>query len=350
MDDLRAAALAPFVADFAERAGVAVDVVTYPFDEIATAAATGHGPDVFVASHDRLEPLLARGAIVPIDLGIVGPDLDPVAVRSVTLGGETYAIPYGLESVALYVNTDAVGKGIIPDTFASLRSLCASFERCVGIPEGLYHQYGFLSSSGGYVFGPSPGGGWSVNDIGLSKGVEGARALGRLVADGTVFTGSYGEVVDRFVAGEAPFLITGPWQVRPFTDVGVDFAIQPLPTLDGTTLRPFIGVQAFFVSAAAPSDLAESFVREVLARPEVLTAVASVDNRVPAYLPARPGLEGYAAGFVASAGDGDLIPGVAEMAAVWNPLDAALDAIFSGLDPSGALTSAEEAVIRATAP
>ncbi|GBD84398.1 cyclodextrin-binding protein precursor [bacterium BMS3Abin02] len=350
VDDLRAAVLAPFVADFAERAGVTVDVVSYPFDEIATSAATGDGPDIFVASHDRLASLLEQGAVVRVDLGVVGPDLDPVAVQAVTSGGETYAIPYGLEAVALYVNVDTVAGDVVPDTFASLRTLCASFETCVGIPEGLYHQYGFLSSSGGYVFRPSPGGGWSVNDVGLSKGVEGAKALGRLVADGTVFAGPYGDVVDGFVAGETPFLITGPWQVRPFGDAGVDFVVHPLPTLEGRSLRPFVGVQAFFVSAGAPPDLAESFVREVLARPEVLTAAALADDRVPAYLPARSKLDAHIAGFVESVDGGDLLPGVAEMVAVWDPLDAALDAIYSGLDPVGALTSAEEAVVRATAP
>jgi len=350
VDDLRAAVLAPFVADFAKRAGVAVDVVAHPFDDIATAVVAGGGPDVFVASHDRLPSLLAQGVVVPVDLGVVGPDLDPVAIRSVTSGGETYGIPYGLEAVSLYVNLDVAGGDVVPDTFASLRSLCASFERCVGIPEGLYHQYGFLSSSGGYVFGPSPGGGWSVNDVGLGKAVEGAKALGRLVAEGTVFTGPYGEVVDGFAAGEIPFLITGPWQIRPFVDAGVDFAVRPLPTLEGRSLRPFVGVQAFFVSADAPPDLAESFVREVLARSEVLTGAALADNRVPAYLPARSSLDGHIGGFVESVDGGDLLPGVAEMATVWDPLDAALDAIFSGLDPASALTSAEEAVVRATAP
>jgi len=350
VDDLRAAVLAPFVADFAERAGMAVDVVSYPFDEIATAVAAGDRPDIFVAAHDRLPSLLAQGAVVPVDLGVVGPDLDPVAVRAVTSGGETYAIPYGLESVALYVSVDTVAGDVVPDTFASLRTLCASFERCVGIPEGLYHQYGFLSSSGGYVFRPSPGGGWSVNDVGLSKGAEGADALGRLVAEGTVFTGPYGEVVDGFAAGATPFLITGPWQIRPFDDAGVGFVVHSLPTLEGRSLRPFVGVQAFFVSADAPPDLAESFVREVLARPEVLTAAALADNRVPAYLPARSSLDAYVGGFVESVDGGDLLPGVVEMVAVWDPLDAALDSIFSGLDPAGALRSAEEAVVRATAP
>ena len=342
VDDVRKAVLDPFVAEFADQAGVSVDVVAYPFDEIAAAVLAGNGPDIFLAAHDRLGSLLAAGAIAPVDLGTL--DLDAKAVAAVSADGVTYGVPYGLESVALYVNVGALGGDVAPETFASLETVCAPFDGCVGVPEGLYHQYGFLSSSGGYVFGSLPGGAWSVDDIGLAGAVDGAKALANLAATGVVATGPYSDVVERFVSGETPFLITGPWQVRPFTDAGVDFAVHPLPTLDGRPLRPFVGVQAFFVSADAPPGLAESFVREVLARPEVLTAAAMADNRVPAVVSARSGIDPALFGFTASVEGGDLLPGIPEMVAVWNPLDAALDAIFAGMDPQVALADAEEQI------
>ncbi len=348
VDEARKAALGPFVNDFAEQAGVSVDLVVHPFDQIVEQVLAGERPDLFMGAHDRLAQLVAEGLITPVDIEIA--DLDPKSVNAVSTDGVLYGVPFGMEAVALYVNTEALGGDVEPDTFVSTKALCTTFGSCVGVPEGLYHNYGFLSASGGYVFGALPDGGWSPDDFGLARAVGGASALAGLVAEGLVTSGPYGDLVERFSRGEMPFLVTGPWQAQPLIDEEVGFTVHPLPTLDGNTLRPFIGVQAFFVSAAAPSALADSFVREVLDRPEVLAAMALVDNRVPALLSARSAIDPELAGFTPSVESGDLLPGVPEMVAVWDPLDAALDQIFAGLDPQAAITAAAAEISQSISP
>ena len=313
IDDPRYDLIVEASASFEEASGIAVDVSRANFDDTLTAVAAGEGPDIFLASHEHLGTFVRDGLIRPIELDRL--DLDPVAVDAVSDGDITYGVPYGMEAVALFTR-DGIGA-----TFGEI----AAAGGTVGVPDHWFYAYGFLSASGGYLFGSS------IDDIGLSAGANGLAALQHLIATGTVVIAPYADLVDRFASGEIDALVTGPWQVAPFVDSGTEFGVAPLPALDGMTLRPLVGVQAFFVASGANPDLASSFVREVLQSPDVLTASAAADDRVPAYLPARG--DYVYAGFVASVDGGDLIPRFPEATLAWDPLVGLFDDVFAGLPP-----------------
>lgn len=339
VDDTRFLALEDPVAAYEDRTGVAVDLVSRPFEEVVAGVLAAERPDIFIASHDQIDALLDAEAIAPLDVDASA--FDPQAIQAVSRSGIIYAVPYGLEAVALYVNEGVVPADADTESFASLEGSCDSFDGCVGAPDDAYHLYGFLGSSGGYVFARMPGGAWASDDVGLSDGVDGATSLVRLVADGVVAPGPYREVVGRFDAGEVPFLITGPWQLRAFADADVAFTVKPLPMVDGRGLRPFVGVQAFFVGADAPADVAAAFVREVLSVPEVSRTMALADDRVPAMISARTDLEPSVIAFIESVDSGDLLPDAGLMETAWDPLGDAFDAILTGVDPAMALSDAE---------
>jgi arabinogalactan oligomer/maltooligosaccharide transport system substrate-binding protein len=311
-------------AGFANAAGVEVDVTVASFEDILAAVAEGDAPDVFVASHEHLGDFLRDGSIQSVELGSVAADLDPVAVAAVTSDGAVYGVPYGMEAVALFVDTDVLGVDV--PTPVSFSQIGAS-GRNVGVPGDPYHGYGFLSASGARLFGP----GWSPDDVGLRAGAPGLQALERLVDGGTVVGGDFSDLANRFTAGTLPYLMTGPWEVAPLGDAGVGFTVASLPTVEGMRLRPFVGVQAFFVGAGANPGVAASFVREVLATPDVLAGATAGDDRVPAYLPARTGYP-YPA-FVDSVDGGDILPSIPEMALVWDPLTSMFDDVYAGLAP-----------------
>lgn len=311
VDDPRYDLISGAAASFSEASGISVEVSRATFDDTLAAVLVGEGPDVFLASHDHLGEL--DGLIQPVVLGQL--DLDPVAVAAVSEGGMTYGVPYGMESVALFTRA-SIGR-----SFTEI----ASAEGTIGLPNHWFYAYGFLSASGGYLFGST------IDDIGLSGGEAGLVALQSLIASGTVTVGSYADLVESFAGGAIDGLVTGPWQVAPFIDAGTAFDVVPLPTLQDMTLRPLVGVQAFFVSASADPDLAASFVREVLQSPNVLAAAAAADNRVPAYMPARADYP-YA-GFVEGVDGGDLLSSFPEATLAWDPLTGLFDDVFAGLPP-----------------
>ncbi len=328
VDDPRYDLIATAAASFSEASGIAVDVSRVSFDDTLAAVTAGEGPDVFLASHEHLGEFLRDGLVLPVELDQV--DLDPVAVDAVSDGDVTYGVPYGMEAVALFSKDGAV---------ASFADIAAS-GGTVGVPDHWFYAYGFLSASGGYLFGSS------IDDIGLSAGEEGLVAFQQLIANGTVTVASYPDLVDQFAGGGIDALVTGPWQVAPFDDAGTEFSVVPLPKLDGMTLRPLVGVQAFFVAAGANPDLAASFVREVLQSPDVLAGAAAADDRVPAYLPARG--DYLYPGFVAGVDGGDLIPSFPQATLAWDPLTGLFDDVFAGLPPP--LTDTETTIRNMVAP
>ncbi|MDS8922349.1 extracellular solute-binding protein, partial [Streptococcus pneumoniae] len=62
-----------------------------------------------------------------------------------------------------------------------------------------------------------------------------------------------------FTEGKATAIISGPWNVDPFTDAGVNFGMTKLPELDnGENMSSFIGVKSYNVSAYSENaELAE---------------------------------------------------------------------------------------------
>jgi arabinogalactan oligomer/maltooligosaccharide transport system substrate-binding protein len=320
VDDPRYDLIAGAAASFSEASGIAVDVSRVSFEDTLAAVKAGEGPDVFLASHEHLGEFLRDGLVQPVELDRL--DLDPVAVAAVSDGDVTYGVPYGMEAVALF--TRAEGDA----SFAGI----AAAGGTVGLPDHWFYAYGFLSASGGYLFGSS------IDDVGVSKGATGLAALQQLIAKGTVAVAPYADLVDEFTAGDIDALVTGPWQVAQFVDRDTAFSVVPLPTLDGMTLRPLVGVQAFFVAADANRDLAASFVREVLQSPDVLAGAAAADDRVPAYLPGRG--DYLYPGFVAGVDGGDLIPSFPNAVLAWDPLSGLFDDVFAGLPPPLADTEA----------
>ena len=98
-----------------------------------------------------------------------------------------------------------------------------------------------------------------------------------------------------FKDGRAGCIITGPWNVAPFQDAGVNFTMSAFPTAaqDGS---PFVGVQGFMINSFSPDKvLAQSFLLDYIGTKEVQEAIYKAGSRPPAYLPAREAMDDIAA-------------------------------------------------------
>ena len=163
-DSLKIDAVKEVAETFGEANGITVKVQAISEDlqgSFVTADAAGNGPDVVVGAHDWIGNLVQNGAIDPLNLT---PDelsgYSEKAVQATTYDGKLYGVPYGIEALALYRNTD-----VVPDEPATMDDAIAAGEAAVksgkvesalNLPVGelgdAYHMEPILTSFGGYIF------------------------------------------------------------------------------------------------------------------------------------------------------------------------------------------------------
>lgn len=359
-DANRAAVVEAIAPAFTEATGVTVTVEIVDFGEIRgqvqTAAPAGEGPDIFIGASDWVGELATNGVIEPIDLGSAASEFTQASLDAVTFNGVLYGLPHAVEAIALYYNTDLVPEA--PVTFEEIPAICAALadvSNCVGVPGGgdatdPYHQYPFLSATGGYIFGVADGV-YDTTDVGLdSEGaIAGGQFLEGLIDDGIVGSLNYDGAKNLFLEGTEPFWITGPWEVGTLSDQdAVNWAVAKLPTIAGGTPSPFIGVQAFFLNAFSENKVvAQSFLLDFVATPETMAALYEADPRPPVYSSVIDAVadDPVASAFGASAADGQPIPNIPEMGSIWGPWGDNMLLMRNGeLDAEAALSNAAIAV------
>lgn len=356
-DENRARVVEAVVPAFTEATGVEVTVEIIDFgqirDQVGVAGPAGEGPDIFIGAHDWTGELAANGVAEPIDLGSRSADFFDVALTAFSYEGQLYAVPYATEAVALYYNKDLVGDEA-PSDWEGVREVCAGLEldNCVGIPGGgdgpdAYHNYPFVSALGGYIFAYDPAAGYDPTDVGLdsAEAVAGVQFLEALVADGIVGATNYDTAKNLFLEGRQAFWLTGPWERGTLEGQDViDWGVTKLPLVEGDAPAPFVGAQGFFLSAFSENKVvAQTFLLDFVATTETMTALYEADPRNPAFRPVFDTLsdDPVAQTFALSAADGNPMPNIPQMGAVWGPLGDNLLLVRNGE------ATAEEAMMHA---
>jgi arabinogalactan oligomer/maltooligosaccharide transport system substrate-binding protein len=363
-DDKRAAALEPLAAQFGEDNGVTVQVEAISADIIPnflTASEAGTAPDIVVWAHDVVGQLVANSAIDPVQMSDTS-GFDPLAVQGMTFDGQLYGIPYSVENIGLFINTDLVEA--CPATMEELVStgeaLVAdgSTTEILALQSGqsgdAYHIYPLFSSGGGSFFELTPEGDPDPTKVSVDSAgsIEAGELLGSI---GETGSGALKTSIDNtnaiplFFDKKAPFLVSGPWAVADIKKAAVNYDIYPIPPWEGKApAGPFIGVNGFYLaSKGANKALAQEFATNFLTTPEVQVAFFEAEPRRPALLEALdqvkatdPDIEKFQA---ASQG-GTILPAIPEMGQVWGPFGVAEAAIIKGEDPAATLQAAAKAI------
>ncbi len=350
-DDTRTPVIEPLAEAFGEDNGISVAVQEVAFDEIRdrlqTAGPAGEGPDVIIGAHDWLGQLVTSGLLAPVDLPNAG-EFSSVAVEAMSYEGQLYGVPYAIENIALLRNVDLVPEA--PATLEELETvaldLVESGEAEIPLavqndPGDPFHDFPLYTAAGGYLFGQNPDGSLNPDDLGLdSEGGLAAAAQFQAWTESGLLTPSlsYDVMIESFGEGNAPFAITGPWAVaeedRGFKATGVNYVVEPIPPLAGTTAAPFVGVQGFMVSANAENPLfAQTFITEVMSTQDVQAALFEAGGRPPAHTAAfeeaaagDPDIEGFGKSGV----NGQPMPAIPAMGSVWSAWTDAYALILSG--------------------
>ncbi|MFD0775927.1 extracellular solute-binding protein [Streptomonospora algeriensis] len=366
-DPERAGVLQPFADEFGKTNGIEVDVREVAADTIQSDFVTAHeggsGPDVVVGAHDWIGNLVQNGAIDPVQLPQDKVDaLNEVAVEAATYDGQLYGVPYAMENLALIRNTELAPEA--PETVEELVETGGRLkeegevQEILGLQVGQtgdpYHMQPFYTSAGGYLFGTGDQGNPDSSDLGVGT-PESVAAFEKLAEFGEEGKSVFKRSIDAenvgslFNQGKTPYFVTGPWSLASVQEAGLEYDVSPVPGFEGASDPvPFVGVQAFFVASGSENKvLAEEFVTNHVTDPDLATALYEADPRPPALT----GVNGKVSRqdpdvgkFTDAGADGQPMPAIPEMDAIWDPFGKAQAAVIGGADPQKAVESAAETI------
>lgn len=331
-------------------AGTGADVITIPGDQMGTAVTEGLLKELDV--DDETKAIYTEAAM-----------------DSQTVDGKVYGLPKAVETQVLFYNKKLISDEQLPQTLdewydysknitdneKDKYGLVATFDQ-------IYYAQGIMSGYGGYIFGEDASGNYNPEDIGLDNAgaIEGAQVIKTFYDNKVLPSGIIGEqgtnVLDSlFTEGKAAAVISGPWNLAPYKEAGIDYGVKELPLLgNGKHMGSFIGVKSYNVSSYSKHpEMAEKFVK-FITNEENSKVRYEKTQEVPAVAaladdPSVQESEGAAA-IAAQSQYAELTPGITAMNSVWEPVDAALQTIATGkAEPKTALPEAVKQIKSAIA-
>jgi arabinogalactan oligomer / maltooligosaccharide transport system substrate-binding protein len=351
------------IAKFEEENDVTVKVVEKAYaqqiEDLRMDGPAGTGPDILTMPGDQIGTAVTEGLIKELN---VSEDVTSIytesAMQSQMVNSKVYGLPKAVETTMLYYNKDIVSQDELPETMEEWYEL--SKERTDGKNFGflalfdqIYYAQSVMGGYGGYIFATDENGSYDSSDVGLNSdgAIEGAEYIQKFYQEKLFPAGIIGEqginvLESLFTEGKAAAIISGPWNVEPFTKAGVNYGVAKLPVLpNGENMSSFVGVKSYNVSTYSKNaELAEKLV-VFLANEENSKTRYEVTQEVPAVtaLASDPVVtESEVAQAVAEQSQfAELMPNIPEMNEVWTPADAALQTIATGkAEPKAALDQA----------
>jgi arabinogalactan oligomer/maltooligosaccharide transport system permease protein len=335
---------------FTAQTGTKVELLALPYDayaaKLTNAIPHGAGPDVFIFNHERLRNFHQQKIVAPTSAHMERSAYFANAVEALEVDGQVYGYPMSLKCLALFVNTKLVPNP--PKTTDELMKLLPTLTDADAGRYGFAYESGdfyfhapFLFGFGGELFHAngrarfdSPG---MAKSLAFVKGLQDARLIPQ-EASGAL-------VKSLFNDGRAAMIISGPWfagEVSP----SIQYSLVGLPVVSetGIPLKPFLGVEAAFVSSQSKRmEQAQALARFVSTGPASLVRV-TMGRQVPADLAAYDSAEvqgdALIAAFREAAKNATPMPNTLEMARVWEPMKLTLRAVLqggTGPDSAGAL-------------
>lgn len=361
-DERRAEAIRPFVEKLEEDEGIVVEVeaITSDLQEaLIDATEAGQAPDLVVGVHSWIGNLVEAGAIDPIDLSSSKQDdFTSIAVEGVTWDDDLYGVPFAIENLALYRNTELVPDA--PQTIEEAVAIGSQLKEAglvreaMSVPVGesgdAYSLLPLYTSAGAYLFGTTKDGDLDLTDLGMSQ-PEATEAFMKIASLGEAGLGgltrsiSASNAVSLFATSQAPFLIAGPEALSEIRRAGLGYAISAVPGFyDGDQALSFVSISAFFLASGGDNkDLAEKFVLKYLTDTELPKALYEAEPAPPALTDAfNEVLENDSdmRALLDAGRDGVLVPSVANVSSVLEPFARAGAVAVAGEDVSSAVATA----------
>jgi arabinogalactan oligomer/maltooligosaccharide transport system substrate-binding protein len=262
---------------------ITVNVQTHPFgseqSDFTTASLANQAPDVIRVSNDWTGAFVAEGFLSPVDQFANSTFLGnyfPASIADYQFRGHTWGLPENINGLALYYNKNLVKTlPTTTDQWVQMAQSLTKYDSSCKITQagivfnfaggigGGYWWWPFLQGFGGSVFdAKNP----ALPRVNTTQAVASVAFLDSLATDVNpdspagchgvmpAATG-YGDADTLFQAGNAAFLINGPWDESTvnasLTKLSIPFGVAALPTVasTGKPLAPFIGSQGWEVAS-----------------------------------------------------------------------------------------------------
>ncbi len=319
---------------------------------------TGMGADVFVQAHDGVAVSAQAGTILEIDKlsDEIRNSFVANAVDAVSYEGKIFAFPLTMKTIVMFYNKDLVDTPV--DTWDEMKAFAKEFNKpaenkfaCLWQAVEPYYAHGFLGGYGYDLFGPEHNDpdqlGWDSKEA--AEGLGFYKTLHDDVYPVASADASWDAMNTMFSSGEAPYVITGPWSIKDFTNAGINFGIAPLPKMDnGIRPKTLSTVDTVCVSAFTKYPVASMLLAEFISSdPQALELLYETKNELTANIEGQkldcyvndPFMESIAI----AVNDALPQPYIPEMANVWAPYQKAVIAVWDGLQsPEEALAAAKD--------
>jgi len=280
-----------------------------------------NGPDVIVAEQDWTGELVQAQKIRNLKVpSALAKQFPANVLAGFRYNDRYYGIPVQFENVALITNAGLVQEP--PKNFNKLMKVADALKAAgtteVGIAVGQgatggYDLYPLFSGLGGYLFGTDALGNFDPSNVGVANPqfLANASRIDRWNRTGLLNSAYTRETAKAaFVAGKAPFWITGPWDLATIKKLTFRYRISSVPAIiKGTPASSIVGARGFMVTVHAKAHgikpLATKFVIQGLTTKKVQTAFGQASQRLPALIPSAetfPDPQLKAFGLAAAAG------------------------------------------------
>jgi arabinogalactan oligomer / maltooligosaccharide transport system substrate-binding protein len=333
--------------------GLTVTVTDVPFANLftnfETQAASGSGPDMYIAPNDSL-PNEARSNILADESGLVATlkaapyNTSDVAINAAMVDGKLYEIPESMKAVELFYDNSVITTP--PVTTDDWKTNASKLGWVYGANGGgSYYLWGLFSSFGGKI----------MDDAGKCTAAAGGvsdalKWLADMKAAGMHFYQNDGDAKTDLISGKIAGFIDGPWQSGDLAKaLGSKLAVVAGPSGPGGAWAPLTAPDGFYINSSSPNkDLAAQFALQfLLPANEQIFADA---GHLPANTTLQP-KDPIAQSFAALMPKGFARPTLKQLNNYWGNFGNALVAVIDkGTDPVAAVATACTAMDKANNP
>ncbi len=319
-----------------------------------TTTDSGSGCDVAIMAHNTVASAADTGLLLQLDYltDYIKQNYSESMINSCSLDGAIYGAPFTCQTTALFYNKALVQEPV--KTWDELFAFAKTYNdpsqnkyACAWQAVDSYFAHGIISTYGYELFGPNHNDpsqlGWDTQEA--IDGLTFYQSLNQVYPVKSTDC-SWDAMSSLFKDGKVPYVITGPWDINPFTKAGIDFGICNLPTTsDGTPTKTMATVNAIVVSSYTQYPQAAMLLAKFLVEEDSLKLVYDVDTQIPAstagqnydYIKNNE----YLAAITKQMENSEPIPNIPEMSYVWTPYATMITSVWDDVQkPEEALKKA----------
>jgi arabinogalactan oligomer/maltooligosaccharide transport system substrate-binding protein len=232
------------------------------FKKYELEAASGGGPDLFIAPNDSLGKEARAGLFLDITSMISDklPNRSQVSLDGSKVDGKFYEVPESLKAVAMYYDKSKIATP--PTTTDELLAGVKSGAIKAGFDaHSSYHSFGWWAAFGAKLMDDS--GKCIADTTGLDKAY---KYFQDLQTAGAKWYDKYDDLAADFKAGKIDLIVDGPWASGGYKDALKDnLAVAPMPAGPAGPSKPLTGVDGWYINTNSKNpQLAVDFALEMV--------------------------------------------------------------------------------------